>query len=504
MRHRSLAVALAFVSAVIMLTVLAAGALPIRGEEPAPAGVDVQFTNCRTGVGVVGHSIMDYNVDPLNLGWYVDWQARLSGAENGMDYYFTIRVKQDTDNGEYLPTYQVGPALTQAAGGLGPVVAANPGSVWLIGNEPDIATQDGTEPEKYAEIYHEVYQFIKAIDPTAKAAIGSIVQPTPLRLEYLDRVLTAYRDLYGAKMPVDVWSTHLYVAREVRGEWGVKIPVGIEGVDYGRMYTLGDAVDVEKFVTLVYELRTWMKARGYQEVPLVVPEWGGLMPLWFLDDDGTDVTEQDFHEFVRDTIAFMSTEKDADLGFAGDDYRLVQQSAFWSLNADHTFPDGYPMFGPPLFESASPFSITSTGMYYRDVIASSYSPEVDLFPYRVWSTRGVAAVTPGETVSVTLHTAVSNSGNSVFAAASQVEFVNVTNGASEVLGTVALEPFTGCGSRREVSLLWPNLGAGVYDVSVRVDPENAVGELKEDNNEVTLTIVVGTDAVYLPLIVSNF
>lgn len=469
-----------------------------------PADTSAGFYNCRTGVGVTHNTVTSYNIDSLNLGWYVNWNAHLLGSPNGMEYVMTVRIKQDYTGSIYLPTYTIEPPLDHSPEGLGPVVEANRGSIWLVGNEPDIESQDGTVPETYAQIYYEVYHFIKAIDPTARVAVGSVVQPTPLRLEYLDRVLAAYKTLYGVHMPVDVWSIHLYIAREVRDAWGVRIPVGIEDVDYGRMYTLGDAVDVSKLIDLVYELRTWMKARGYQNVPLIVPEWGGLMPLWFLDDDGTPVTELDFHEFVRDGIAFMTNAKDTELGFPGDDYRLVQQSAFWSMDADDTFDDGFPKFGPPFFASSSPYTITSTGIYYQDVIAPAYTPEVDLFPSQGWASPSVNIVTPGETVSVTLHATIFNTGNTAFATDSHVQFVNITGGANEVLGTAQLEPFTGCGNWRDAGLLWPDLGAGVYDVLVQVDPGDSIEELKEDNNTVTFSFLVGTEAVYLPMVASNY
>lgn len=502
-RRRKPIITLAMLSVIAIVTLSASNLAPGYTEKGhtgiALASAVPHFHNCRTGTGVGRSRITTYAVDPLNLGWYADWNAFISGSANDMEYMMTIRVKQDTSHGTYLPTYTTRPPLTNAPDGLGPVVEANPGSVWLIGNEPDIESQDGTVPEKYAEIYHEVYHFIKAIDPTARVSIGSVVQPSPLRLEYLDRVLSTYKSLYGVKLPVDVWSTHLYVAREVRNEWGLRIPVGIEGVDYGRVYTRADAVDIDKFTQLVYELRTWMKARGYQNVPLVIPEWGGIMPLWFLP-----VTEEEFHTFVRDAVAFITNTRDTEIGYPGDDYRLVQQAAFWSLDADDTFDNGSPKFGPTLFQSASPHPITSTGIYYRDVIVPSYPPEVDLFPRRAWASLEDATVERGGSTSVTLHAMISNAGNTAFGTDTHVQFINVTGGAYELLGTARLEPFTGCGNQREVSLHWPDLGVGMYDVMVRIDSGNVVGEVREDNNTLMLSFLIGTDVVYMPLVGSNF
>ena len=51
----------------------------------------------------------------------------------------------------------------------------------MIGNEPDVRWQDNVTPERYAEIYHDIYTFIKERDPGAQVVIGGVAQSTPLR-----------------------------------------------------------------------------------------------------------------------------------------------------------------------------------------------------------------------------------------------------------------------------------------------------------------------------------
>ena len=65
-----------------------------------------------------------------------------------------------------------------------------------------VAWQDNTMPERYAEVYHELYQFLKAVDPGCQVAIGGVSQPTPLRLAYLERVIEAYHNRYGQPMRI--------------------------------------------------------------------------------------------------------------------------------------------------------------------------------------------------------------------------------------------------------------------------------------------------------------
>ena len=117
----------------------------------------------------------------------------------------------------------------------------NPGGLWAIGNEVDRGPNPGDiyggqgdmYPETYAVAYHEIRAFIKKHDPTARTAISGLVQVTPSRLRYLDRVWNEYFRRYGTPMPVDVWNMHVYVLPEVEADGitpnGIaNIPVGVD------------------------------------------------------------------------------------------------------------------------------------------------------------------------------------------------------------------------------------------------------------------------------------
>lgn len=152
----------------------------------------------RFGVGVPlgsAGSIADYAVERLGIGWYLNWWVEVSPPRpERVAFWQMIRVSEKG--------YQPDPATIRAA------AEANPGSMWLVGNEPDVTWQDNTTPERYAERYHELYHLLKSADPTCWVAIGGVAQPTPLRLAYLDRILSAYQAHYGEPMPVDVWNVH--------------------------------------------------------------------------------------------------------------------------------------------------------------------------------------------------------------------------------------------------------------------------------------------------------
>ncbi len=246
----------------------------------------------------------------LPLGSFYAWKVfseTLSTPE--MTVWQTIRV---TENGIKF-TWE----------GVADAVAANPSSIWVVGNEPDVIWQDNVTPERYAAIYHEVYTFVKALDPTAQIAIGAVSQPTPLRLAYLDLVLDSYQEMFGHPMPIDIWTVHTYVLREEKGSWGVDIPPGMDG-ETGRLYEIEDHGDVEIFKQNIIDFRAWMDTRGYREYPLAVTEFGILMP----SDYG--FPPEKVGEFMVEVLEFFLTAEN-DTGYPLDNNRLVQYWFWYSL-----------------------------------------------------------------------------------------------------------------------------------------------------------------------------
>jgi hypothetical protein len=94
-------------------------------------------------------------------------------------------------------------------------LASNPGHVWIIGNEPDLASQDGLTREQYAHMYKTYYDFISQHDPTARFCIGAITGgSTTDRLNdtkgWYEYVLNYYKNTYGQPMHIDIWNIHSY------------------------------------------------------------------------------------------------------------------------------------------------------------------------------------------------------------------------------------------------------------------------------------------------------
>jgi len=284
----------------------------------------------RWGAGVAQGSILDYDIDPLRLGWYVDWRTRADPPQlEGIEYVQMIRLRAGVLN----PEADVVTSVAQAV----------PGLLWLVGNEPDVKWQDNVEPAAYARLYHEAYTAIKEGDPTAQVALGGVAQPTPLRLRYLEEILEAYQDAFGEEMPMDFWNVHNFVLREERGSWGVDIPPGLAD-DYGELYEIDDCGDLEIFKEQIVAFRQWMADHGYRDYALVVSEYGIPMPEDYGFPPETTVA------FLTGTFEFFLTARDPVLGYPEDDHRLVQRWCWYSLSApDSYYPNGR-LFDPDTYE----------------------------------------------------------------------------------------------------------------------------------------------------------
>jgi hypothetical protein len=262
----------------------------------------------------------------------MDWLANANPARPaGMEFVQTIR----TLHGVLDPDVNT---ITEIARSV-------PGSMWLVGNEPDRVTwQDDATPLQYAAAYHQAYEVLKQADPTALVAAGGIIQPTPLRLRYLDAVLAAYQQLYARPMPVDVWNIHNYVLREERGSWGAEIPPGLPD-SRGMLYEVDDSGNLETWKSHIWAFRRWMRDRGYRDRPLIVSEFGIPMPSDY--GFGPDRVRS----FLYATLDFLLSASDPTLGYPPDGNRLVQRWCWFSL-ADTDYPTGN-LFDPQSLQMTS-------------------------------------------------------------------------------------------------------------------------------------------------------
>lgn len=433
---------------------------------------------CRFGVGA-GSDIGNYAVNTLRIGWYVDWTATMSPARpGGITYAPIIRLSQTGPNAyAYSPS---GSALLAT-------VASNPGALWLIGNEPDRRHwQDSLEPHVYAQAYHELYYLLKSLDPTAQVGAGGIVQPTPLRLQYLDMVLEEYRQRYGEPMPVDVWNIHAFILRERSCDyypddcWGAETPPGIEAPE-GMLYDIQDNDNIEIFKQNIERFRQWMAARGYQDRPLIITEFG--VQMW--PDYG--FPPERVNAYMNATFDYLMTVTST-VGYPADEYRLVQRWAWYSLTDDN--------FNGWLFDPKSK-ARTVFGDNFAAYTAR-IAPTVNLAPTRIW-TDPPAPFSSGSPITLTLYVAVVNNGH----IATDIPARMRLYGDEVLIGDWLVPALDGCAATAIVTATWSNVSPGVHLARAEVDGENWVAEGNEADNVLSAPILIASERLWLPMILKS-
>lgn len=327
----------------------------------------VAKVSSRLGYSAITSPIDRYPaIRDLRAGWYLNFGITKAPARPlGMEYVQVVRLHQLTTcwpqrlrNRTTCPyvtpyTYTIGDEgapFTNVFKNIRDIAKANPGSVWFIGNEMDrydwgdpskgvpSGGQDEMLPELYARAYHEIYTVIKGADPTARVGIGGVIQATPARLEYLTKMWNEYKRLYGKDMPVDVWNVHNFIFKERCDDYGADVPPGYTQC-HGTVYYDGDHDNMQIFDQQIRAFRQWMKARGQQQKPLYVSEYG---IVYSHSCTGTvaqcggapyDYGNQEVvTRFMLNTFDYFMNTKDCTLGYAADECRLVQRWAWYSLD----------------------------------------------------------------------------------------------------------------------------------------------------------------------------
>ena len=417
-----------------------------------------------------------YDVAQIRSGWYVDWGTQLAPVyPAGMDYFQMVTTSGDT--------------FTPDEATLAAIAAANPGMSWIIGNEPDCIWQGNSTPDQYARVYHRLYTFLKAHDPSCRVAIGGIVQATPLRLQWLDAVLSAYQAKYGGPLPADFYNIHAFILREERSAWGCDVPPGL-AVSHGELWQVEDHDRMDLFVAQIVRFRQWMRDHGERSKELIVSEYGILMP----DDLGFD--EGRVQAFMRSTFDYFLTATSPEVGCPTDGNRLVQRWAWYSLN-DKRF-EGHTTHSH-LFDPTTK-QITGLGQGYAAYAAPLYSPYVDLEPVALTFSSSAPMSAGSQPVTITIAGVMQNAGN-VDAHDVAVQFW--TGDPSQRLGEEQIIPLLAARSRQCVTLQWAEVSSGSYLVGVTVDGAGHIAEANEANNEDVRQLLVPRHVLLVPMLAQH-
>lgn len=329
----------------------------------------------RMGFGVGNRPIDVYkNIRDLRGGLYLNWNVGINPRPGGIEFAQLVFIHQKLSCGliyhsdrnacPYAQPYEYVQSPNNDV--IAAIARIRPGQVWLIGNETDrvdwwyckAPEPDGScqpanigyngqgemIPETYAKAYHNLYTVIKTADPTAKVAIGGVIQATPLRLQYLSLIWDTYQSLYGTTMPVDIWNVHNFILREQVGAYGAEVPPGLPGNPTSGLYTDNDCThfDLAVFDGQIRAFRQWMKDRNQQEKPLIITEYGFLyshqvnQPKCTLSFSNPALV----YKFMIDTFDYFRTTKDCTLGYTADSCRLVQRWVWFNLDHSYKLPDG--------------------------------------------------------------------------------------------------------------------------------------------------------------------
>jgi hypothetical protein len=113
-------------------------------------------------------------------------------------------------------------------------------------------------------------------------------------------------------------------------------------VDHGQLYEIADHNDMEVFRRQITDFRRWMAERGQRDKPLIITEYGILMPASY--GFPPDVVS----DFLVSTFDYYLTARDPELGYPSDDNRLVQ-AFMWFSTAYNVYPTSN-LFDPESLE----------------------------------------------------------------------------------------------------------------------------------------------------------
>ncbi len=467
-----------------------------------PYSTNGQAPLCRFGVNV-DKTLGSYPLRPLRFGWYVDYQASAAASQlTGTDYYPIIRLEQVGDGYNFSFTSSQTPATIAQ---LNQLVDAHPTSYWFIGNEPDRrGFQDDIEPEVYAIAYHDLYYAIKARDPQARVVAGNVVQPTPLRLEYLDRILEAYYADYGVLMPVDVWGFHNFVLNEASctyyaqffpGDpngllgvcWGADIPKGLTATD-GLRISVQDNDNLTLFKQQIVAFRQWLADRGYRQTPVFLSEFGILMPqnLYPEFDDARVNT------FMNAAFDYLLTATDESTGYSADGNRLVQRFSWFSIDENEQH-NGF-LFDPDQPAASARTAMGDNYVAYTEVI----DDEVDVFPTQV--TMVGTPVSSGGVTTMTLAAEIANQGNLIGQTPVQVMFYDGEPGQGGTLIGVADVNLRGCGETAMAQVTWAAATPTAHTVVVQAVTPAVETDVTNNVLRAPMTVMLANQMLLLPTV----
>lgn len=261
--------------------------------------VNINFEN-RVGLSLP-ISVEDPGMKDVGAKWYFNWSHK---PHNGVDLEFVPLVWGYPGNGPISTDYwkEVEQAIREYP------EYYHDGTLFLIGNEIGYKAQnDGRTPSEYAQDFHTAYSILKSINPSFQISVGPAVlniEPSITRsivgaddgLDYLSQVIDRYYEFYGELIPADYFAATNHVLE-------------------------GSSSVLETFKNRIKDLRQLLYQKGLNNRNLILTEFGvpvrGLSP-------------EEIASVMVDTISFVATASDEDIGHPDDGGKLVQRWAWFT------------------------------------------------------------------------------------------------------------------------------------------------------------------------------
>ncbi len=475
-------------------------------SKPEPEAKSTEkLANCRYGITsaeATAHAVPATGAGVFYKFNQPNWYGPL--PENNAELLHMIKTRQRKSGGEYLSGwYLENSHLDEELAGF---IRDDPGAIWIVGNEVERGPNPGETwtartgdmyAEVYAEAYHDIYHFIKGVDPTARVANAGLIQVTPMRLQYLDMMWKAYEQKYGVAMPVDVWTIHTYVLPELTPDGqpnniasaalGTDLALGKRhaGGDSSKcpddaVYCYAEHDDLSILKEQVISMRQWMKNHGQKEKPLIITEYGTLYhyivkedgKCGLRDEFGNCLTPERVTKFMLDTFNYFNNARDADLGVASDNNRLVQQWIWygaweWDIGSSN------------LLQNWDSTDFTMMGANYRDHVRSEPT-YVNLTVDEVKST--IVAYGDDDLATAKLSVSFRNNGNIEVGESFKVTFYS-DEALTQIIGSKTINTeIRGCATRAyKTDVEWSDLPLGTHPFWVKVDSGNEIAEIPANN-----------------------
>jgi hypothetical protein len=218
-------------------------------------------------------------------------------------------------------------------------------------------------------------------------------------------------------------------------------------------------------------MRQWMAEHGERDKPLIITEFGQLIPDKPGDPgfpyvlNGILFTLEVSRDYMQGSIARFLTATDAQLGYPADGNRLVQLWAWYSLYDA--------LYGGDLMNTDGSFTVVGTA--FAQLAALHYTPTVDLYPVPLATPE--IPIGPTGPLTVALQTRVDNRGNTA-ASSVPVRFAQYDAATGALLSaqiiTLSQVSARYAGVQPQTEMEWTLSPPRLYTLTFEIDPEHTI------------------------------